>query len=158
MQRNRVATHRGSGTTRRRFLRTTAAFGSAMLAAPYLVPSSVFGANAPSNRIHVGFIGLGNQSTLDLPAFLGNDDVQVLAVCDVNTASHGYKDDKQLLGRKPGQDKVASRARTRSTPTTPRKPSPASIKGATPTSIFARSSGGRISTPWRSWCPTTGTP
>jgi predicted dehydrogenase len=54
----------------------------------------------------VGFIGLGNQSTIDLPAFLNLPDVQVTAVCDVNTASYGYRDQKQFLGRKPGQDTV----------------------------------------------------
>ena len=80
------------------------AAASAALAS-YL-PRSLFGAYAPSNRITVGFIGLGNQSTLDLPAFLRNDDVQVVAVCDVNTASHGYKDAKQFLGRQPGLDTV----------------------------------------------------
>lgn len=86
---------------RREFIRNAAA-----LAVPAFVPRTVFGKLAPSNRIHVGFIGLGNQSTLDLPAFMQNADVQVLAVCDVNTASYGYKDAKQFLGRKPGQDTV----------------------------------------------------
>ena len=70
------------------------------------MPSSVFGALAPSNRINVGMIGMGNQSTVDLPAFLQQDDVQMVAVCDVNTASHGYRDAQQFLGRKPGQDAV----------------------------------------------------
>lgn len=101
--RNHVRSDRLS--SRRQFLKGAAAF-SAAASAPWLVPASVFGANAPSNRIHVGFIGCGNQSTIDLPAFLGHDDAQVLAVCDVNTASGGYKDDKQFLGRKPAQDKV----------------------------------------------------
>jgi len=96
----------GIALTRRHFFKTTAALASAAFAAPHLVPSSVFGADAPSNRIHVGFIGLGNQSTIDLPAFLRNDDVQVVAVCDVNTASHGYKTPEQFLGRKPGEEKV----------------------------------------------------
>ncbi len=31
------------------------------IAAPTIVPASVFGANAPSNRINVGFIGTGRQ-------------------------------------------------------------------------------------------------
>lgn len=87
---------------RRQFLKTSAA----AIGVPYFVPSTVFGANAPSNRINVGFIGLGNQSTIDLPSFLRNDDVQVVAVCDVNTASHGYRDADQFLGRKPGLEKV----------------------------------------------------
>jgi predicted dehydrogenase len=90
---------------RRDFLRA-AGSAAALAAAPCVVPRSVFGAYAPSNRINVGFIGLGNQSTIDLPAFLQNEDVQVVAVCDVNTASHGYRNETQYLGRKPGQDTV----------------------------------------------------
>ncbi|MGA2064864.1 MAG: Gfo/Idh/MocA family oxidoreductase [Thermoguttaceae bacterium] len=91
--------------SRRQFLASAAsALGAA--AVPAIVPATVFGQAAPSNRIHVGFIGCGNQSTIDLPAFLGQGDAQVLAVCDVNTASHGYKVPEQFLGRKPAQEKV----------------------------------------------------
>lgn len=104
MQRHRLPTVCVGPTSRRAFLQA-AALGSAACV-PYLVPSSVFGAAAPSNRIHVGFIGTGNQSTIDLPSFLQQDDVQILAVCDVNTASYGYKTPDQYLGRKPAQDKV----------------------------------------------------
>ena len=93
--------------SRRQFLQGAgAALGAAVL--PAIVPATVFGATAPSNRIHVGFIGCGNQSEIDLPAFLGQEDAQVLAVCDVNTASGGYKVPKQFLGRKPAQEKVNS--------------------------------------------------
>jgi len=92
-------------STRREFLKT-AAFLTAAAGTPLVVPPSVFGANAPSNRINVGFIGCGNQSTIDLPAFLGHAECQVLAVCDVNTASSGYKTPDQFLGRKPAQEKV----------------------------------------------------
>ena len=94
-----------SHVTRRSFLgRTVLAAGACGL--PSLVPASVLAAAAPSNRIHAACIGLGNQSTVDLPAFLQHDDVQVVAVCDVNTASHGYRTPQQFLGRKPGQDFV----------------------------------------------------
>ena len=55
-----------------------------------------------SKRINVGFIGLGNQSRIDLPAFLENDDVQVVAVCDVNRGSNHYLKPEQFLGREPG--------------------------------------------------------
>ena len=89
-------------TSRREFLKTA----TALATAPWIVPASVFGANAPSNRIHVGLIGCGNQSTIDLPAFLGHDDCRVVAVCDVNTASYGYRTADQFLGRKPAQEKV----------------------------------------------------
>ncbi len=95
----------GRTRTRRDFLKTAAASLGAVCA-PMIVPASVLGVNAPSNRIGVGFVGCGNQSTIDLPAFLGHDDCQVLAVCDVNTASHGYKSPDQFLGRQPAQEQV----------------------------------------------------
>jgi hypothetical protein len=89
-------------TSRSAFIKSAAC----TVAAPTIVPRSVFGTYAPSNRINVGFIGLGNQSKIDLPAFLKNDDVQVLAVCDVNRGSDGYKDAQDFLGREPGKQKV----------------------------------------------------
>ena len=88
--------------SRRSFLKAA----SWVAGAPWIVPSSVFGATAPSNRIHVGCIGIGNQGIGILKRFLKNDDVQVVAVCDVNTASHGYKSDDQFLGRDPGLAEV----------------------------------------------------
>ncbi len=92
--------------TRRRFLGRAACGAAGACLAPSIVPASVFAADAPSNRINVAMIGMGNQSTVDLPVFMEQDDVQMVAVCDVNTASHGYANPKQYLGRKPGQDKV----------------------------------------------------
>ena len=88
--------------SRRRFL----AAAATAFAAPYIVPSSVFGQNAPSNRINVAIIGTGNQGTQDMQAFLAEDDVQVVAVCDVNYASYGYKTEKQFLGREPAKQIV----------------------------------------------------
>ncbi len=90
---------------RRDFLKCTG-WMTALAGAPRLLPSTLFGANAPSNRITLGFIGCGNQSTIDLPAFLGQDECQVVAVCDVNTASHGYRHPDQYLGRAPAREKV----------------------------------------------------
>ena len=104
MSRNKRTT--GRGMTRRTLLQRTACTTLAALGVPMAVPRSVLGALAPSNRIHVGVIGLGNQSELLLPNFLAQDDVQIMAVCDVNTGSHGYRAPKQFLGRKPGQDRV----------------------------------------------------
>ena len=49
-----------------------------------LVPSSVFGANAPSNRITMGLIGCGGQGVGDMGGFFGLQDVVFRAVCDVN--------------------------------------------------------------------------
>ena len=51
-----------------------------------IVPSSVFGANAPSNRITLGFIGTGRQAVhANIPAFLHQPDAQAVAVCDVDS-------------------------------------------------------------------------
>ena len=71
-----------------------------------LSPPSVFGARAPSNRIQVACIGTGNQGIGILRRFIANEDVQIVAVCDVNTASYGYKDDDQFLGREPARKEV----------------------------------------------------
>ena len=87
------------GVSRRDFLKATSA--SAAFAAPALMPSSVFGMNAPSNRINVGVIGTGTRGTPDMEILMRFDDVQVKAICDVNTASLGYRDEKRLMGREP---------------------------------------------------------
>jgi predicted dehydrogenase len=81
--------------TRRRFLQqTTKALGAA-LAAPAFIPASVLGRDGtlpPSERITMGFIGIGNQGgghllggnwTYVTGGYTGRNDVQVLAVCDV---------------------------------------------------------------------------
>ena len=93
-----------AGVSRRSFLKTTAAVTT--LAAPYYVPASVFGASAPSDRIAVGCIGVGNQGLPNLQRFLKFDDCQVLAVCDVNRGSNGYKEPSDLRGREPAKQEV----------------------------------------------------
>ena len=68
--------------TRREFLKSSA--GAAMLI-PTIVPASVFGADAPSERITVGAIGVGRMGNGDLGEALGLGHVQVIAVCDVDS-------------------------------------------------------------------------
>jgi len=70
---------------RRTFLKTSAA-----AALPAIVPSTVFGAEAPSNRVTMASIGVGNQGTNDLRGFLQDSRVQVVAVCDVMREGGGY--------------------------------------------------------------------
>lgn len=71
--------------TRRDFFSRTVAFAGAAAAFPAIVPSSVFGANAPSNRIVMGAIGVGSQGTGDMQGFLSKtEQVQMVAVCDVD--------------------------------------------------------------------------
>ena len=77
--------------TRRQALKTLAA----AMAAPYVVASSALGAEGrppPSDRVAMGFIGIGNQGgghlaggawTYLTGGYLAREDVQILAVCDV---------------------------------------------------------------------------
>jgi predicted dehydrogenase len=88
--------------TRRDSLR----MGAAALAAPMVVPGAALGAGGrtpPSDRITMGFIGVGHQNGMGTAhlvgslrgawfaggagGFLGREDTQVLAVCDVNRVS-----------------------------------------------------------------------
>ncbi len=67
---------------RRRFIQTAAAtFG-----APLILSSRVWSQeSAPSERLTVGFIGMGKQSRGLLSKFIASPQVQVVAVCDVDT-------------------------------------------------------------------------
>lgn len=68
-------------TSRRRFLRTTA--GALMV--PCVAPGRLFGAEAPSRQITVGFIGTGDHGVgWNLRRYLQFKDARVLAVCDVD--------------------------------------------------------------------------
>jgi hypothetical protein len=81
--------------TRRRFLHQTTTVLGAAFAVPAIVPASVLGrggARAPSERITMGFIGVGGQGgghllggawTYVAGGYAGRKEVQVLAVCDV---------------------------------------------------------------------------
>ena len=81
------------GIGRRRFLKRVADGAVGVFGLPYIVRSSAWGkagSVAPSNRITMGCIGVGGnrpggQGTVDLRGFLGRDEVQVVAVCDVDT-------------------------------------------------------------------------
>jgi predicted dehydrogenase len=72
--------------SRRRFLKSTLAAASAAIAAPTIIPASALGLQgtvAPSERVIVGGIGIGNRGTYDLGCFLEQKDCQFVAVCDV---------------------------------------------------------------------------
>ena len=104
--------------SRRQFVKT-AATASAVFAAPHVIPSSALGrdgAVAPSERIVMAGIGIGNRGTYDLSCFLPEDDVQFVAICDVkekqrqkikriadetygNDDCKMYRDFREVLGR-----------------------------------------------------------
>ena len=69
--------------TRRQFLKGSAVAATGFLV-PTIVPVSVFGADAPSNRITIGFVGVGRMGMGDLRELLGFKQVQIVAVCDVD--------------------------------------------------------------------------
>ncbi|MDR1373074.1 MAG: Gfo/Idh/MocA family oxidoreductase, partial [Dysgonamonadaceae bacterium] len=71
--------------TRREFLKKVASVGVGVIVAPTIVPSSVFGVNAPSNRINIGAIGVGRISRdHDMPGVWKYDDVRIIAAADVD--------------------------------------------------------------------------
>ena len=104
---------------RRDFLKTSFATAAAT-ALPNVIPASALGldgAVAPSNRIVLGAIGIGNRGSYDLGCFLEEDDVQFVAIADVkanrrqivkeradakygNTNCAMYRDLRELLARK----------------------------------------------------------
>lgn len=103
---------------RRGFLKTALKAG-AVLALPEVVPSRALGREgnvAPSERIVLGAIGIGNRGTYVLSCFLAEADVQFVAVCDVkaqrreavkrmaddhnkNNECATYRDLRELLAR-----------------------------------------------------------
>ncbi len=90
-----------SRITRRAFLRGA----GAAVAAPYVIASTALGAAgrpSASNRITMGTIGLGGRGSHDMAALLANDDVQMVAVCDVVR-------DKRNRGKAAVDDKYGNR-------------------------------------------------
>jgi len=82
---------KSNNINRRKFLGSaaTATFGLAV------VPRHVLGGPgfvAPSDKINLGYIGLGTQGLRELIGLLPSQDVQVVAVCDPNTDSTDYVD------------------------------------------------------------------
>lgn len=71
---------------RRHFLKRTAAAAAGMVALPTFIPSRALGrdgAVAPSERIVLGAIGIGNRGTYVLECFVHEPGVQFVAICDV---------------------------------------------------------------------------
>jgi predicted dehydrogenase len=82
--------NKSPGRSRRSFLKTSAGgvLGSALLGGgfPAIVPESVFGQTAPSNRINIGAIGTGRISRIhDMPGTWQYDTAQIVAVCDLDS-------------------------------------------------------------------------
>lgn len=79
--------------SRRRFLGNSIK-ATALFVFPSIVPASVMGKNAPSNRINVAAIGTGRISRIhDIPGVWRQDYAQLMAVCDLDSvrAEEGKK-------------------------------------------------------------------
>jgi predicted dehydrogenase len=105
---------------RRQFVEKAAGVAGASLAFPSIVPSAVLGGNgatAASDRVTLGFIGVGLMGQNHLHPFMNKPDVQVVAVSDPNRwrreqAQHtvngeydkqvcaGYNDFRELVARR----------------------------------------------------------
>ena len=89
-----------STVSRREFLsksfKATMATGIAMSGFPTILPASVFGKNAPSNRINIAAIGAGRISRgHDMPGVWQYDYAQLMAVCDLDSLR--AEDGKKLI-------------------------------------------------------------
>jgi predicted dehydrogenase len=101
--------------TRRRVLRGGIGMAAGAVAAPYMITSTALGSDgrpSASNRLTLGFIGVGGMGSGHFHAFVSTPDVQVRAVADVyaphreRAVQHagkdctGYNDYRELLARK----------------------------------------------------------
>jgi predicted dehydrogenase len=77
-------------TSRREFVKRSAATAAGIFVVPNIIPSSVLGMGrkiAPSNRVVIGAIGTGSQGMSNMGDFLDlKDAVQFVAVCDVDSS------------------------------------------------------------------------
>lgn len=84
-------------TTNKTISRRAMLLGSAAVAAPMVIPSSALGFSgftAPSNRITFGMIGFGMMMRGHFNNMLNRGNVQILAVCDVDTKKREDARDK----------------------------------------------------------------
>jgi hypothetical protein len=81
----------GTAINRRKFVETVAASALTFT----ILPRHVIGGKnfiAPSDKITLGYIGIGTQGIRELLPLLENTSFQVIAVCDPNKDAVGYKD------------------------------------------------------------------
>jgi predicted dehydrogenase len=115
-QESKPTKSRSASPSRRAFLKTAAASAVAM---PYFIPAAALGKDgntAPSERIVMAGIGIGNMGRGDMGTFLGRGDVQYVATCDVrkdvrekmkaradqkytNTDCKAYNDFREVMAR-----------------------------------------------------------
>ena len=91
-----------TASSRRQFVKVAAA----SVVAPFILPSRVWSAEtAPSERLTLGFIGVGKMNSGHIGNFLGRKEVQIVAVCDVDT--NRRENAKKTVEERYGKDKDA---------------------------------------------------
>lgn len=93
--------------SRRSFLDMSAKAAAVAVGFPTIVPASVLGKNAPSNRINVAAIGTGRISRgHDMPGVWQYDNALIMAVCDLdsNRANDAKKLVNDYYAKKTGKD------------------------------------------------------
>src|SRR5690606_6916017 len=76
------------------FLKQSAAAVAGAVGFPYIIPASALGADghtAPSDRLTLGLVGMGKMMGGHHGAFLSNPNVQVVALCDVESVRLGIQ-------------------------------------------------------------------
>ncbi|MCK4959631.1 MAG: Gfo/Idh/MocA family oxidoreductase, partial [Planctomycetes bacterium] len=89
---------------RRNFLKTA----SAAVSVPFIVPSSVFGKDAPSNRLNMAAIGTGRMGHSDMKECLNQGlqaGARLVAVCDVDSerAKHAKNEVEKIYAKELGE-------------------------------------------------------
>ena len=93
----------------RKFSRRDFMGGAAATAALTIVPRNVLGGRgrpAPSEKINVACIGVGDQGTRDMKSFLAKPDVRIVAVCDVDTNNRNRA--REIVNEKYGSEDCAA--------------------------------------------------
>ncbi len=90
---------------RRTFLMSTGAAGGSFLALNSLAAQSSMEA-PPKEMLNVAFVGVGNQGISLLTRLLTWNLARVVAVCDTNQGSFGYREPNHFYGREPAADLV----------------------------------------------------
>ncbi|MDZ8120059.1 Gfo/Idh/MocA family protein [Pontiella agarivorans] len=96
-----MKTEKSTSSLSRRSTLKAGVFTAGAVAAPTIIPASVLGGQAPSKKLTMGFIGVGNQGTnVNLKNFLSQDDCRVVAVCDVKANNQDHA--QQIVNEKYG--------------------------------------------------------
>ncbi|NND34129.1 MAG: Gfo/Idh/MocA family oxidoreductase [Saprospiraceae bacterium] len=93
---------------RRDYLKKTAVSATGMIMVPTIIPSSVLGKNAPSNKINIGQIGCGRIARdHDLPGTMQYEIARIVAIADVDMkrAKEGKEHVEQYYNEKKQSDR-----------------------------------------------------